>query len=197
MSKIYGITGSIATGKSFVAKIIADLGYQVYDADEIAHEVGNFPEVLRKLSEIFGSKVVDNKKLNRKELGNIVFNDSNMLIKLNEIMGPVIKKRLLEIISDVHTSSSKEIKFIEIPLLFEENYENYLDGTILVYADGSTQLKRLMNRDKIDEKFAKAKISKQLSINIKKAKSDYIIDNSDGSIQVDFQVRNLLSEINQ
>lgn len=195
MSKIYGITGSIATGKSYVAQIITDLGYQVYDADEIAHEVGNFPEVLTKLSEIFGSKIIDNKKLNRKELGNIVFNDSNMLSKLNEIMGPVIKKRLLEIISDVHTSSSKKIEFIEIPLLFEENYEGYLDGTILVYADSTTQLKRLMDRDKIDEKFAKAKISKQLSINIKKAKSDYIIDNSNDSIQVDFQVQNLLSEI--
>ncbi|MGR3741594.1 dephospho-CoA kinase [Companilactobacillus sp. DQM5] len=196
MSKIFGITGGIASGKSYISEIIRNKDFKVFDADEIAHQVGDSPEIIKKISEIFGEEVIDKNKIDRFKLGEIVFNDKSKLNLLNSIMGPTIKKKIVKLIDRYHKENSERIYFMEIPLLFEQNYEKYFDGTILVYVDNQTQIQRLMKRDNIEKEFAEKKINSQMSLDEKKDKSDYIINNSNSEIEnINDQVNKLLHEL--
>ncbi|MDO1605613.1 dephospho-CoA kinase [Lactobacillus sp. YT155] len=194
MARVFGITGGIATGKSYVSNILKKQGYTVYDADQIAHTVGNQPEVLAKITEEFGDDANNNGQLNRSYIGKIVFNDSEKLERLNNIIQPPILKKVLQIIREIQSDKTKELCFMEVPLLFEEGYEKYFDGTIVVSADRKTQLHRLIQRDQITEDFAKSKIAKQMSLSEKRQKADFVIDNSEGR-NVNRQVVDLLEEL--
>lgn len=194
MARVFGITGGIATGKSYVSNILKKQGYTVYDADQIAHAVGNQPEVLAEIAEEFGDDVNNNGQLNRSYIGKIVFNDSEKLERLNNIIQPPILKKVLQIIREIQADKTKELCFMEVPLLFEEKYEKYFDRTIVVSADSTTQLHRLMQRDQITEDFAKSKIAKQMSLSEKRQKADFVIDNSEGR-NVNQQVVDLLKEL--
>ncbi|GKQ42502.1 dephospho-CoA kinase [Companilactobacillus sp. RD055328] len=194
MAKIYGITGGIATGKSYVAQIIKEAGYTVYSADEIAHAVGENTQVIKQIANRFGTGVIIRNKLNRSKLGEIVFTDEKKLAALNEIMAPEIRKKIMAIIDKVHQQSEKPV-FMEIPLLFEQGYENEFDGSILVDAEFEVQLQRLMNRDQIMEDFAKKKIESQMPLSEKKDKATYIIDNSQDD-EVEELVKTLLRKLN-
>lgn len=193
MSRIYGITGGIATGKSLVSKLIRERGFEVFNADEISHDVTNKSDIIQKLEKAFSVDLkLDNGKLNRNKVAKIVFNDDIELKKLNNIVGPSIRKKLLEIINDIKKDIDDKVYFIEIPLLFEMNYEEFLNGSILVYADKKVQLKRLMERDNIDEEYALAKISKQFNLAKKVELADYVINNSTSKEEVEIQVEKLL-----
>lgn len=195
MADIIGITGSIATGKSLVAQYLIQKGFQVFSADEIAHDIGNSPKVLSRISKAFGSEMIINQKLNRKKLGKLVFQNEDKLVALNEIMGPEIRKEITQSIEKVHESKEKKPAFIEIPLLFEQNYDNYLDATIFVYVTENIQLRRLMRRDNIDLSFAKEKISKQMSVEQKKHRANYLIDNSRDMHTTYHQINELLKKL--
>lgn len=175
---IIGITGSIATGKSQVSNILRGLGYNVIDSDLIAREVASRKDILDKIRDHFGEEAVQDNKLNRAYIRDIVFKDDEKLETLNNIMHSEIYKIMLQRVVE------EEINFMDVPLLFEtleEAKEHGIkyDEIWVVYTSPSIQMERLMARDSIDILEAKRIIDSQISIEEKRNLADYVIENNE------------------
>lgn len=197
--KIIGLTGGIASGKSTVSCMLRDLGCIIIDADLIAREVVEpGSKTLKKIAKIFGDTIFNNDgTLNRKALGNIVFNDRSKLESLNGLIHPVIKETILQRIEDCRKSNENSIVIVDAAVLIESGMDEIVDEVWLVYVDRDTQLKRLMERDSIECFEAIARIKSQMSVEEKIKKSNRIIDNSRGLEHTKDQVIKLWSGINK
>lgn len=180
---IIGLTGGIGTGKSTVSKILIEKGFKVIDADKISREVVEVGKpAYKEIVEVFGSRILlEDKTLNRKKLGRLIFSSNSLRKLLNNIIHPYIWESIkLEI---EKYCMNNEIIFLDAPLLIEELdkldlYGIKLEEIWLVYTDLNTQLLRLMERDNISEEDAKGKINAQMNLEEKKMYADRIIDNS-------------------
>lgn len=189
---IIGITGSIACGKSTVSNYLKSKGYIVIDADKIGHEALDDDYVKEKLILAFGNEILDDNKINRQKLGELVFGNSSNLNVLNSIIHPEIRKKILQ---KIDKNNDKEFIFIDVALLFEAKFDDLVDKIIVVYVDKNTQLTRLMKRNSISEKEALSRIVSQMSP-IEKAKlGDYTVNNNLDIINTYEQVDKVLSEL--
>ncbi|WP_057880524.1 dephospho-CoA kinase [Companilactobacillus kimchiensis] len=197
MSKIYGLTGGIAAGKSTVLELFKEHGYMVYDADTVARKVVQPASIgLKEIVAEFGDKVLQaDGSLNRSKLAAIVFSDELQLQKLNQITRPLIKDEILKIITEVKNSSQTITTIFEIQLLFEGHYQEYFDGVISLYVEPQTQLQRLMKRNKLTEKVAWERINSQMSMNEKKSRADFVIDNSGDLTQLAYEFDKLITQL--
>jgi dephospho-CoA kinase len=176
---IIGLTGGIATGKSTVSEILEDLNIEVIDADEIVHNVLEYKDVLKKIEEVFGGKVINNNgKVDRKKLGKIVFENNKKLKKLEAITHP----KILEIIAHKIKKSESELIVLDAPLLFESSLDDKVDETWVIYANEKIQIKRLKKRDKLNKKEALDRINSQMDLDKKVEKADVVINN-EGTIE--------------
>jgi dephospho-CoA kinase len=167
------LTGSIATGKSSVAVILKKMGFEIIDADTIAHEILNAQH--QQISEIFGEDIVQKGMVNRKALGAIVFSDEQKRKNLEQLLHPLIYKRI-EALSE--KLDNKEVPYlIDIPLFFETN-RYPIKKSLVVYTPLKIQLKRLMQRDNAQKIDAQKRIDTQISIEEKVKRASYVIDNS-------------------
>lgn len=172
---IYGLTGSIASGKSTILNIFKNLGYEVIELDKIGHSLLFNEDIKKEILEKIDFKILNEKnEIDRKKLGKIVFSDKNKLEILNKIM----HKNILEIMENkINYSKENNIDLIvEVPLLFELNLQNKFDKIILAYVDEKIQLNRIMKRDNKTEKEAKNVINSQMPQKEKIKKSDIIIN---------------------
>ncbi len=190
-----GITGGIATGKNLVAKYFEDLGCYIIDADELYHKL-IYPgkPLWRKLVEEFGSAILSPQEvIDRKRLGDIVFNNKEALEKLNRITHQTIIK---EIEKEAKTYE-KEYKIVVInaPLLIEAGAENLVDKIIVVKTDEDTQIERLTKRDNISKEEAIKRIRAQMPISEKIKYSDYVIDNNGTPEETKKQVDAIYKEL--
>jgi dephospho-coA kinase len=189
---IIGITGSIACGKSTVSNYLKSKGYIVIDADRIGHEALDDDYVKEKLILAFGNEILEDNKINRQKLGELVFGNSSNLNVLNSIIHPEIRKKILE---KIDKNNDKELIFIDVALLFEAKFDDLVDKIIVVYVDENTQLTRLMKRNSISKKEALSRIVSQMSP-IEKAKlGDYTVNNNLDVINTYEQVDKVLSEL--
>ena len=189
---IIGITGSIACGKSTVSNYLKSKGYIVIDADKSGHEALDDDYVKEKLILAFGNEILDDNKINRQKLGELVFGNSSNLNVLNSIIHPEIRKKILQ---KIDKNNDKEFIFIDVALLFEAKFDDLVDKIIVVYVDKNTQLTRLMKRNSISEKEALSRIVSQMSP-IEKAKlGDYTVNNNLDVINTYEQVDKVLSEL--
>ncbi len=196
---LVGLTGSIATGKSTVAKIFKKLGCYIIDADDIAHrayEKGT--KSYKKIVEEFGKEILDkNDNIDRKKLGRIVLNNKKLLEKLESIVHPEVERIRNAAIEDITKKDKNAIIIYDVPLLFEKNLEGMFDYTIVVYADMDTEIKRLIERNSIDKKEAIKRILLQMSIEEKKKKADFVIDNSGSLDSAKRQIQDLFFKLKQ
>lgn len=189
---IIGITGSIACGKSTVSNYLKSKGYIVIDADKIGHEALDDDYVKEKLVLAFGNEILEDNKISRQKLGELVFGNSGNLNVLNSIIHPEIRKKILE---KIDKNNDKELIFIDVALLFEAKFDDLVDKIIVVYVDKNTQLTRLMKRNSISKKEALSRIVSQMSP-IEKAKlGDYTVNNNLDVINTYEQVDKVLSEL--
>ena len=189
---IIGITGSIACGKSTVSNYLKSKGYIVIDADKIGHEALDDDYVKEKLILAFGNEILEDNKINRQKLGELVFGSSSNLNVLNSIVHPEIRKKILQ---KIDKNNDKEFIFIDVALLFEAKFDDLVDKIIVVYVDENTQLTRLMKRNSISKKEALSRIVSQMSP-IEKAKlGDYTVNNNLDVINTYEQVDKVLSEL--
>lgn len=189
---IIGITGSIACGKSTVSNYLKSKGYIVIDADKIGHEALDDDYVKEKLILAFGNEILEDNKINRQKLGELIFGNSSNLNVLNSIIHPEIRKKILE---KIDKNNDKELIFIDVALLFEAKFDDLVDKIIVVYVDKNTQLTRLMKRNSISKKEALSRIVSQMSP-IEKAKlGDYTVNNNLDVINTYEQVDKVLSEL--
>jgi len=189
---IIGITGSIACGKSTVSNYLKSKGYIVIDADKIGHEALDDDYVKEKLILAFGNEILEDNKINRQKLGELVFGSSSNRNVLNSIVHPEIRKKILE---KIDKNNDQEFIFIDVALLFEAKFDDLVDKIIVVYVDENTQLTRLMKRNSISKKEALSRIVSQMSP-IEKAKlGDYTVNNNLDVINTYEQVDKVLSEL--
>ena len=166
------LTGGIATGKSTVAKIFKAYGFEIIDADKIAHEMLDL--YYEKIAELFGAEYVENKKVVRKKLGTLIFSDKKEKKRLETLLHPLIFDEIER--QSLALDEKKEPYLVDIPLFFETN-RYPIEKSIVVYVPQELQLTRLMNRDKSNNKEAQARIDSQIDIEEKKQKATYLIDN--------------------
>lgn len=180
---IVGLTGGIACGKSTVAKMFAQLGAVIIDADQVAREVVEPGEKGHEaIIHRFGPQILhESGELNRKALGDIVFKDKSALADLNAILHPLIRTRMNEKKEEAKLAHPPLI-IMDIPLLFESKQKNTVEAVIVVYVPPAEQLKRLMERDHLSREDAQRRIDAQLPIEDKKKWADHLIDNS-GSLE--------------
>lgn len=193
--KIIGLTGGIASGKSTVSKYLISKELDVIDADLISRDIYKVGEIAYKMVvQEFGKEILnDDLTINRKKLGQIVFNNIQKLEKLNRITHPIIfeeiKKRIDEILK-----MNKKICIVDAALLFESDWYKICDIKWLVYVDKKTQIKRLVERDKISEADAIKRIDAQMPLEQKLKLSDFIINNS-GEIRYTYEQVDILLNI--
>lgn len=195
MKKI-GITGGIASGKTIVSQYIRQKGYVVIDCDEIAHDELKKPEVIAMIRDAFGDSVVSQQQINRANLGKIIFSDPEKRTQLNEMIHPRV---IDEVNRRVNSLRNHELVFIDVPLLYEAHMETMMDHVIVVYVNLETQLRRLMARDGINESVAIPKIASQMSLEEKRQRADFVVNNSHTVMstfrQVGQIIRRILHEI--
>ncbi|SHN06203.1 dephospho-CoA kinase [Gracilibacillus kekensis] len=177
---IIGLTGNIATGKSTISSMIQEeYSIPVIDADMIAREVVEPGEkALQRIVETFGEDILlEDGTLNRKRLGEIIFEDKTKREQLNAIVHPAVRERM-EQKKQKFIQLGHELIVLDIPLLFENELTYLVDKTIVVYTTEKIQLKRLMERNQFSEKEAQNRMDAQMDIDKKCAKADAVIDNS-------------------
>lgn len=196
MTVILGLTGSISTGKSTVSKVFKEQGYPVVDADVGAREVVRpGTEGLAKIKKHFGDKVIQKDgTLDRAALGRIVFSDERERVLLDEILSQHIRQ-WMGTKKDDYLKQDPAIIVLDIPLLFEANYEKEVDQVMVVATSEKLQLDRLMKRDGIGREEALQKIDSQFPISKKVALGDIVIDNNGTIEQTKIQVLDWINKI--
>lgn len=177
-----GLTGGIASGKSTVTQWFLDQGVKVLDADKIVRDLQQPHTVLLKqLAQTFGADVIeDNGHLNRALLGRLIFGNEEAKQKLNDIMKPLIYQKLVEGIEEAKRAEEVMV-VLDMPLLYEFEFEHLVDTVVVVHVSRPTQIKRLMQRDQIEESYAESKINSQMSLDEKRSRGDFVLNN-EGSI---------------
>jgi dephospho-CoA kinase len=195
--KTIGLTGGIAAGKSTVAQIMTDLGYPVVSADAIAHQVMEpglpaYREIVRRFGpEILGS----GKAIDRKKLGRIVFQNPDLRRVLEEIIHPEVGA----VIAQAQKTARQEGKSLfvaEVPLLFEAGMEADFDLVWVVTVNAEEQIRRLAARDRLSPEEAGWRLAAQYPMEVKIAKADLVIDNSQGFPELRDQVVNIVNRLN-
>ncbi len=176
---LLGVTGSIATGKSTVANMLAKLGAPIIDFDVLAREVVEPDKpAWSDIAAYFGDKVLeDNRTLNRKRLSDIVFNNAEKRKKLESFTHPRIQELYLQKLENLIQRDPKVIVQVVVPLLIEVKMQTLFHKLLVVYTPPATQIRRLMERDGITEEQAKKILQSQISIDEKVKLADYVIHN--------------------
>ncbi len=191
--KIVGITGSIASGKSEVSRYISSKGYKITDADYISRNITKKGNIGYKvIIDNFGNVIDKSGEIDRKKLSNMVFNDSKQLEKLNSLLHPLIFE---EIDKNIKSFNKEKTVFLDAPLLFETMLYKKCDEIILIYCDEKTQIERIVLRDNTDEEKARLIIEKQMSVEEKMKKSDYIVENNTTLDKLHFKIDEVLNMI--
>lgn len=178
MAKVIGLTGGIASGKSTVTAFLREQGYPVIDADAVVHELqakgGKLYQVLVKE---FGQDILSaDGNLDRVKLGQAVFADSKLRARLSDLQDQIIRQELLDR-RDV-LKQTEQVVFMDIPLLYEADYSGEVDEVWLVYVDRAQQLERFMKRNSLSVQDAENRLAAQLSLEEKRGKAQFVIDNS-------------------
>ena len=176
---IIGLTGSIATGKSTVSKMLKERGYPIVDADEISRlvvEPGS--AVLAHIAASFGADMLrTDGTLNREKLGAHIFTNETERETLNGIIHPAVRAEMVRQ-KEYWIEKGAKTVIMDIPLLFESRLQSYVDRIIVVSAKPEIQLSRLMERNSLTEKEARARITSQLPVSEKEKDADAIIHNN-------------------
>ncbi len=194
--KVIGLTGGIASGKSTVAKMFIAEDIPLIDSDIIAKELLKKGTICyQQVVEYFSSDILlTNGDINRKKLAKIVFSNPNKRNKLNDIVHPKVKDEVFDQLSK-YQHMGKELIILDVPLLFETEFHTYTDEVIVVYCSYEEQVSRLMIRDHIDQEYAEMKINAQMSLEDKKEKADFVIDNSFSILDTKREFKRILKEL--
>jgi len=174
---LIGLTGGIGSGKSEVARLLADRGAEIIDADVIVRELQQpGAEVYEKMIELFGTEVVAaDKSIDRTAIAKKVFTDESLLKTLNQLVHPIVKRVMNERVEAFR--DTKKVVILDIPLLVENPREG-LDGVLVVDLDAEIAVKRLVEQRNMSADDARARIAKQATREQRLAIADHVIDNS-------------------
>lgn len=170
---IVGLTGGIGSGKTTIAGFFKELGVPVYHSDDEAKKLMHTPVVREKVEKLFGSQAYINDILNRKFISDQVFENKDLLHRLNAIVHPAVRKNFEEWVA------AQNAKYViqEVAILFENDLQKKFDFTILVTAPEDTRIERVMKRENVKKSAVLARIANQWSDEKKRPLADFIIEN--------------------
>lgn len=170
----FAIVGNIASGKSTAENFLIEKGFKVFDTDKLSHKI--LEEFSNKIIEEFQEfDILEENKISRKKLGNFIFQNKDLKTKLENIIYPKLKEKLLEIFEE---NKEEKFIFISIPLLFEVNWQDLFDKILFIQTNDDIRLQRLMERNSFTKKEALERISAQIPQENKIKMSDFIICNN-------------------
>ena len=195
MARIIGITGGIASGKSTVTEFLRQQGYQVIDADRVVHELQEpGGRLYQALLSTFGSSILqEDGRLDRPKLGAMIFGNPELLEQSSQIQNQIIREELAgrrDLLAE-----TEDIFFMDLPLLFELQYEDWFEQIWLVDVTEETQLSRLMTRNSLSQEEAEKRIAAQLSLQEKRKRADVLIDNNGSLEETRQQLRDALQKL--
>lgn len=178
---IIGVTGSLASGKSTVTRMLVRPGAKIIDADQIAHAViSPKSPVYKKIIKAFGRDILegDKRNINRRKLADLVFSDKRLLLKLNCLVHPEIIRVIKREIKD----SKAKTLILDAPLLIEAGLHKIVDKLVVVKIDRKKQLARARNKSALTNAQILRRIKSQMPLRDKVRLADFVIDNS-GTIE--------------
>lgn len=186
---IIGITGGIASGKTYICNYLKSKNFAVFEADNTVAILAKRPEIILKIKNAFPE--LGTNAINREILRELCLNDPKKLIILQKIYYPFLE---IEINKFLSNCAKEEIAFLEAPLLFEAKYDKFVQKVITVIADKSVKEQRAINRGMEKSDFEKF-FSLQMSDEEKLKKTDYIIYSNNEINNVEMQIENLIKSL--
>jgi dephospho-CoA kinase len=173
---ILGLTGSFGSGKTTVARIFKSFGAKIIDADRIAHcVIQSQTKVYKKIVHTFGRDILkQDKTIDREKLAKAVFNNKNLLKRLNKIMHPEIIRAINKKIKEI----SRGIIVLDAPLLIEKGLQNLVDKLIVVTITRIKQIERIRRKTNLKRTDILKRIKAQMPLSNKVRLADFVIDNS-------------------
>ena len=189
---VIGLTGGIGTGKSEAARQLEELGALIISADQVGHEAYTVnTEAWEQVVATFGNGILqDDKEIDRRKLGGIVFSDPSQLKKLNQIMHP----RMARIVSDkieAFRGQGVDTVVVEAALLFEAGWDSLVEEVWVTDASEEIIIGRLRERNGLSEEEAKKRINSQMDRMERIGRSDFVIDNSGDMAELGTTIKEL------
>jgi dephospho-CoA kinase len=185
-----GILGSVGSGKSFVANIFKELGFNIFSADQVVSQIyERNKNINKKISNFFKLKL-HHGKINKNELRDTLKKNPKKLKYLNKIIHPIVRKKLILFLSKYKKT---KLVILDIPLLIENKMFNFVDIFIFVKTKSNILEIRMKKRINLDQGFLKLLENQQAEEKIKKGYSDFIVDNSTKD-KVKLQVKKILNK---
>ncbi len=193
-----GITGGIGSGKSEVAKIFQQLGAKILFSDEIARELVNTDQsIKRKIQEAFGKNIyLNNGLLDSKKISQIIFENQNSRKFFDSVIHPPVLKLIEEEIKKANLNSSNQLTFVEAALIYEARAEKLFDYIIVVNADTEQSIERVMKRDRATRAEVVLRINAQMPAKDKIARADFVINNNGNKLLLEKNCRFLFGLLN-
>lgn len=197
--KVFGLTGGIASGVTLVARMFHDLGARVVEADQVSREVEQpGTDAYGAIVDAFGPEVVGpDRALDRRRLGQIIFEDPAARVRLNAITHPAIRRRIWDLLEEIRRTDPEAIVIVDVPLLLDTSGpETFaLDGVIVVAATPDLQISRMMTRDGLSREDAQRRLAAQRPVALKAADADWVIENTGSVEETRRQVAALWAEL--
>lgn len=196
---LVGLTGGIASGKSLVGRVFRDMGAHLIDADRIVHcLLERNEQAWKEVLDHFGQDILlPNQEIDRRKLGEIVFNDEEQRAWLNRCLHPKVFEAFLVSVRNLRNRPPDTIIVLDAALLIETGYNNKMDRTVVVYANLEQQLERLTQRDSFSKEQSLARIRSQMPLNEKRGHADYVVDNTGTREQTERQARDIFCKLKQ
>ena len=185
------LTGGIATGKSTVAKLFAEYGFEIIDADRVAHRV--LDEQHEQIAALFGSGFVKEGRVDRKALGALVFADEEKRRELEALLHPLIYREIEKEAQRLDALGKPYL--VDIPLFFETGGRYPIRRSLVVYTTQAQQLDRLIRREGYSAEQARQRIDAQLPIDEKRDRATYLIDNTGDLAQLKAECERVIGEM--
>ena len=190
--RILGLTGSIGMGKSTTAKLFAEAGVPVYDADAAVHQLYE-GEAAPAIEAAFPGTTA-NGKVDRTKLSARVVHDPAAIKQLEQIVHPMLGASRTKFFADAEAANAPVV-VLDIPLLFETGGEKRVDAVVVVSTSPELQRERVLARGTMDEAKLDAIIAKQTPDAEKRRRADFVVDTSHGLEPVRAQIKHILAEV--
>lgn len=186
-----GILGSVGSGKSFVANIFKELGFNIFSADQVVSQIYERNKNINKKISIFFKLKLNRSKINKNELKDILKKNPKKFKYLNKIIHPIVRKKLILFLSKYKKT---KLVVLDIPLLIENKMFNFVDIFIFVKTKPNIFKIRIKKRRNLDKQFLKLLENQQADEKIKKSYADFTVDNFTKD-KVKLQVKKILDKI--
>lgn len=194
---VVGLTGGIATGKSTVAQMFKRCGAIIIDADRLARDIVKPGKpAWREILKVFGEGVLNrNRSINRRALGEIVFQNRRKLRTLEHIIHPRVAREQQRLTRRIAERAPHAVVVYEVPLLFESGADKRVDKIVVVTADRETQIARLKQRNGLSRNEALWRINNQMPLARKVRRADVVLDGTGDKAAVKQEVRRLIQSL--